>query len=125
MCVRGFPSPRRSSIWPKFASTHRGRTRVLLQLTKSRFLTPVLAGFALVAALALSGCATTGDAGQPICHAADGSMVPVNDDRCPQDVRDALNVDTPPPMSIPISMANQQYDAENGLQAGDQGFRPY
>ncbi len=95
-------------------------------MTKSRFLTPALAGFALVAALALSGCATTGDdAGPAICHAADGTMVPVNDDRCPQDVRDALKTDTPPPMSIVTSMGNQQYDAQNGLQQGDQGFLPY
>jgi hypothetical protein len=93
-------------------------------LTKARLLAPALTGLALVAALALSGCATTGD-GPAICHGSDGTMVPVNDDRCPQDVRDALKTNAAPPMSIVTSMANQQYDAENGLSSDDQGFRPY
>ena len=52
-------------------------------------------------------------------------MVPLNDSRCPQAVRNALNPATPPPMSIPQSMANESYDAEYGLVPGDQGYRPY
>ena len=44
---------------------------------------------------------------------------------CGGDVRDALKGNAAPPMSIITSMGNQQFDAENGLQPGDQGFRPY
>jgi len=93
-------------------------------LTKLRFLTPALAGFAIVAALALSGCATTGD-NAPICHAADGTMVPLNDDRCPQSVRDALRPGAPPQTSIVNSIANQEYDSENGLTPDNQNYRSY
>ena len=87
---------------------------------------PVLAGFLLLAVAGLAGCATTGSrSGAAICHAADGTLVPLNDQRCPQAVRDALNPATPPPMSIPQAIANQQYDAAYGLSPGDWGFRPY
>lgn len=96
-----------------------------LQVTISVFRLPALAGLLLLGALA--GCATTGDgdSGAAICHAPDGTMVPLKDSRCPQAVRDALNPATPPPMSIPQSIANQNYDAEYGLVPGDQGYRPY
>jgi hypothetical protein len=86
---------------------------------------PVVAGLLLFTAAGLGGCATTGSSGAAICHAADGTLVPLDDQRCPQAVRDALNPATPPPMSIPQSIANQQYDAAHGLSPGDWGFRPY
>ncbi len=86
----------------------------------------ILAGLVLLAGLGLSGCSTlTGDPGPAICHAADGSLVPVDDDRCPDSVRDALKPGTPPPMSVTQSMDNQDYDASNGLQPGDQGYRNF
>jgi hypothetical protein len=95
-------------------------------MTLSAFRLPVLAGLLLLTAISLSACATTGDdSGAAICHAADGTLVPLDDQRCPQSVRDALQPAAPPAMSIPQSMANQDYDAENGLAPGDQGFRPY
>jgi hypothetical protein len=87
---------------------------------------PALAGLVLLTATGLAGCATTGGgAGAAICHAADGTLVPLNDSRCPQSVRDALSPATPAPMSIPQSMANQDYDARYGLSPGDWGYRPY
>jgi hypothetical protein len=87
---------------------------------------PALAGLLLIAATGLAGCATTGSgSGAAICHAGDGTLVPLNDQRCPQAVRDALNPATPPPMSIPQAITNQQYDAAYGLSPGDWGFRPY
>jgi hypothetical protein len=97
------------------------------EVTPSTFRLPALAGLMLLGAVGLAGCATTGDgdSSAAICHAPDGTMVPLNDSRCPQAVRDALNPATPAPMSIPQSMANQTYDAEYGLVPGDQGFRPY
>ena len=95
-------------------------------MTSSVFRLPALAGLLLLGSVALAGCATTGDSDSAaaICHAPDGTMVPLNDSRCPQAVRNALNPATPPPMSIPQSMANESYDAEYGLVPGDQGYRP-
>jgi len=99
---------------------------VISNVTSLSLRLPVLAGFLLFTAAGLAGCATTGSgSGAAICHAADGTLVPLSDQRCPQAVRDALNPAEPPPMSIPQSMANQQYDAEHGLLPGDWGYRPY
>ncbi|HTJ58357.1 MAG TPA: hypothetical protein VL418_12420 [Devosiaceae bacterium] len=78
---------------------------------------------ALVLAGLLSGCATLGDPGPAICHAADGSMVPVDDDKCPQDVRKALGKDTSAPVSVDESIDNDLYNAQNGLVAGDRGYQ--
>ena len=95
-------------------------------MTSSPLRLPALAGLLLLTAAGLAGCATTGgDSGAAICHASDGTLVPLNDSRCPQSVRDALRPASPAPVSIVQQMQNQQYDAENGLAPGDQNYRDY
>jgi hypothetical protein len=118
-------SKRKSAAFRPQARRRRMISRGIADVTSSVLRLPVLAGLLLCAATGLAGCATTGSTGAAICHAADGTLVPLNDQRCPQAVRDALNPATPAPMSIPQSMANQQYDAANGLAPGDWGYRPY
>jgi predicted small secreted protein len=122
------PSARAGAKQPHFNRTPGGPDAIELDCQVISFLVrlPAFAGLLLLAATSLAACATTGSgAGAAICHAADGTLVPLNDQRCPQSVRDALNPATPPPMSIPQSIANQQYDAYYGLSPGDWGFRPY
>ena len=80
---------------------------------------PAAALFALLLASTLAGCATFGDPGPAICHADDGTMVPVNDSRCPQAVRDALHHDAPPPESVDQSIDNELYNAQHGYIPGD------
>ena len=74
-------------------------------------------------AMLLSACTTLGGPGPAICHAADGTMVPVHDSRCPEEVRRALQADTPVPVSIDQQMRNETYNAQHGLLPGDSGFR--
>jgi len=76
----------------------------------------------LVAALP-SGCATLGDPGPAICRAPDGTMVPLRDPKCPEDIRRAMQPDTPTPVSIDQSMRNDAYNMKHGLIAGDSGYR--
>jgi hypothetical protein len=82
----------------------------------------------LVLALALtalpSACATLGDPGPAICKTPDGSMVPLRDPKCPEDIRRAMEPDSGPPApSIDQSMNNDSYNMEHGLIAGDAGYR--
>jgi len=71
----------------------------------------------------LSGCATLGDPGPAICRAPDGTMVPLRDPKCPEDIRRAMQRDTPTPVSIDQSMRNDTYNMKHGLIAGDAGYR--
>lgn len=82
----------------------------------------------LLLALALtmlpSACATLGDPGPAICKTPDGSMVPLRDPKCPEDIRRAMQPDDGPPApSIDQSMNNDSYNMEHGLIAGDTGYR--
>jgi len=77
----------------------------------------------LLAIITLSGCTTLGDTGPAICHADDGSMVPVRDPKCPEAVRRTLQPDNGAPVSVDQSINNDLYNAQNGLSAGDTGAR--
>ena len=77
----------------------------------------------LLAVSTLSGCTTLGDTGPAICHADDGTMVPVRDSKCPEAVRRTLEPDTGAPVSVDQSINNDLYNAQNGLAAGDAGAR--
>lgn len=78
---------------------------------------------AAIMAGALSGCATMGDLGPAICHASDGSMVPLSDPKCPEEIRRAMNKDSGPPVSVDQSINNDEYNMENGLAPGEPGAR--
>jgi len=88
---------------------------------QSRLLVAPLAMLLVISTLA--GCATLGDTGPAICHADDGTMVPVHDPKCPEAVRRTLEPDTGVPVSVDQSISNDLYNAQNGLVAGDAGAR--
>ena len=93
------------------------------KLGNRRIMAP--AGLLLAAMLATlpAGCATLGDPGPAICRAPDGTMVPLRDPKCPEDVRRAMQPDTPVPVSIDQSMKNDAYNMDHGLIAGDSKYR--
>jgi len=58
-----------------------------------------------------------------VCKAADGTLVPFRDSRCPEQIRRVMVKDMGPTESIDQSINNQLYNAENGLTAGDAGYK--
>ncbi|MEO8882295.1 MAG: hypothetical protein ABI377_02580 [Devosia sp.] len=92
-------------------------------MTKTKGRLVAAAAATLLAISMLSGCTTLGDTGPAICHADDGTMVPVRDSKCPEAVRRTLQPDTGAPVGVDQSINNDLYNAQNGLSAGDTGAR--
>jgi hypothetical protein len=58
-----------------------------------------------------------------VCKAADGTLVPFRDSRCPVKIRNAMVKNMAPTQGVDQSISNDLYNASNGLTSNDQGYR--
>ena len=58
-----------------------------------------------------------------VCKAADGTLVPFRDARCPDQIRRVMAKDMVPTQGVDQSIQSDLYNASNGLSPGDQGYR--
>jgi len=58
-----------------------------------------------------------------VCKAADGTLVPFRDSRCPAKIRNVMVKDMGMTQGVDQSISNELYNAENGLSSGDSGYR--
>lgn len=58
-----------------------------------------------------------------VCKAADGTLVPLRDARCPAQIRRALAPDMAPAQGVDQSINDDLYNAANGLTSGDSGYK--